>query len=142
MSECDCRIPRPHPKPEKRGWCRCGLRLGEGWESNDHNLDTFFNYLNSCQNVPATIAEFEALCERRERHGRDHFGFAYLDRDNIAEAAEEAADLLLYMYLHQLGAERKGDADEGRDLAYTAAFHAAQAYDALVRLKSKRSGSP
>ncbi len=143
LRECECPRPVAKVKPGRERFCeRCGFYLGDSWRSSDANLDRFFNSLTSCQNVPITVADFEGLCDRREREGRDKFKFAYLDRDNISEAAEEAADLALYMYLDLLKAEREGNGDEGRDLAMTVAFHAAQAYDALARLRQKRNHSP
>lgn len=134
--ECDCKPPRPSVDPRRPDTCqRCLGLISPRWSSNDRNLDDFFNYLNSCQNVPITIAEFEALCERRELDGRGRFGFSYLSRDNIAEAAEEAADLLLYAYLEVLKRKREHDDIEGLDSLMMVAFYAAKAFEALAMAK-------
>lgn len=139
LTECECSQPVRNPAPAKRRTCvKCGYLIAPRWESNDANLTRFFNRLTSCQSAPITLSEFLAHCERREVAGRDRFGFLYLTRDNIAECAEELADALIYMYLEQLSAERDGDPDDGDDLAYQVAFHAAEAYQALAELARVR----
>lgn len=143
MISCGCEQPVRHPTPMRRHTCvKCGLQMDPAWESNDANLMAFTNRLTDCQTVPPTIASFIAHCEAREKAGRDHFGFLYLKRDNIAEGLEEACDLGLYPYLDILQAKRRGeDGEDGIDLALTVAYHASQAYDALLRLRERRGGA-
>jgi ATP-dependent RNA circularization protein (DNA/RNA ligase family) len=94
---------------------------------------------------PEWFEQFKHLAVTRERAGRDEFGFAYLspNRDNIAEAAEELGDFIVYVFLDSLRARREnGGDDEDIDVVLTAASLAAQAFEHLSRLKHKRRGAP
>lgn len=141
MKECEC--PEPNPKPKKPDTCvRCGFAISPRWATSDAHMMRFFNRLSDCRNLEASFPAFRQLCERREKAGRDTFRYAYLNRDDLSEGMEEAADLALYPYLDSLKMIREGREGEDYDLVLTVAFHAAQAFDALARLKEKRAGTP
>lgn len=143
MTYCKCAEPRETLNPRKRGSCvKCGKQFDPAWVSSDDHVRVFFNRLSSCRYLEESFPAFRQMCERRELAGRETFGFRYLDRDNLTEAMEEAADLALYPYLDWLQAAREGRPDEDFDLVLTIAYHASLAFDAAVRLQHKRGGEP
>lgn len=143
MRECECEAPVESDNPRRSGTCvKCAHRLSPRWSPNDETVRDFLDRLSEAYPAtPAWFERFRGLCEARERHGRVHFGYAYLDRDNVAEGAEEAADGVLYALLDTLRAKREGE-DENIDLALTAAWHFAEAYQTLLCLRAKRGGDP
>jgi len=85
---------------------------------------------------------FRILAEYRERHGRERFGQSFLQKENIAEGFEEAADLAIYPLLDSIKEYVRPSEDPDVDLVLTAARHAFIAFEALRELAGKRRGSP
>lgn len=132
MAFCDCPRPREHSKQgEKTGYCvRCGLKIDTRYTSNDQ---TMREWLGKLSELPGVSPVFIRQCAARERAGRDTFEHRFLDRDNAAEATEEAADLANYCLMAWLKSRRDGrPIDEAA--ALDAAYHAALAYNALRRM--------
>lgn len=92
------------------------------------------DWLNQLAELPDVHEHFTAICRHREMTGRRIFGDAYLNRDNIAEAWEEAADLANYAFFEALQRRNQGK-DDRMDLALMAAHHAAMAHLTLLRLR-------
>lgn len=88
-----------------------------------------------------TFEVFRRHCLEREMAGRPKFGHSFHAKDNIAEALEEASDGANYCAFDVLKAARAADHDD-IDLALTAAWHFAKAYDSLLHLRAKRHGAP
>lgn len=142
MTFCECSEPRETANPRKAGSCvKCGKHFDPEWTSSDQTMTEFFNRLSSCRFLEESFPAFRQMCERRERAGRDTFGFSYLVRDNLEEAREELSDAAVYMALDILKARHDGT-DECADLALTVAYHASRAFDALGQLQHKRGGEP
>ena len=143
MRECECPKPNPRVTPGKENICvRCRFLIADRWSPTDDNLNEFFNRLSDCQHVEASFPQFRQMAEERVREGRETYGYRYMAADNLAEGLEEAADLAIYPLLDDLKMIREGRGGEDYDLVLTIAFHAAQAFDALVRLKQRRAGAP
>ena len=150
MRECRCPKPVPHPKPGRENTCvKCGFWINPEWSSNDENLSAFLERLAESQFfydadgqllTPPWWDAFVAHVFARERLGRTKFGYQYLQRNNPAEATEEAVDGAMYMYLYALQKRRAGQ-DEQADTALTAAYHFAQAHRFARMLLSKEAGS-
>lgn len=139
MTRFHCACPRPaYDDLDRRpNTCvKCAGYIDPAWVSSDANVQTFFDRLTSCQNLPENFPAFRAHCERRELAGRSTFGFRYLDRDSIEDTLEEACDLAIYPYLHGLRLVREGNADY-LDLPLTAAYNASQAYDAMLQERER-----
>jgi hypothetical protein len=83
-----------------------------------------------------------ALAEHRENVGRDHFGNAYRNRDNLAEAAEEIADFCIYLYLEGERAHAETNERDGADLLLQACSEAISALETAMSFTSKLRGSP
>lgn len=142
---CSCPEPVESSNPRNRGTCnKCARPIPGDVLSNDQTVKAFFDRLSSALpgEPPDSFLDFRELCERREREGRDRFGLQYLRRDNCLEAAEEAADLALYMHLELLRERRAAVSSADSALAFTAAYHAYLAFDASRRLRSTHRGSP
>jgi len=74
------------------------------------------------------------LGKARELAGRDEFGDAWMNRDNVAEGGEEGADFINYAFFKVL--QRREEGRDGRmDLALIAAHKIHEAFDALKRLE-------
>lgn len=116
----------------KGGNCqRCARVLDDQYLSNDANLSEFFGLVSDIPGIDRNLLEVAA---QRERMGREEYGLKYLGRDNIGEAVEEIADLIIYCYLHWLKAKRDGVYLDMAPLI-EAAVHGAYAYNALKRLR-------
>jgi hypothetical protein len=141
VRECPCKPPVRSADPRRKGKCAaCGLALNPDWLSSDETIAAFFDALAEATfpafdatGKPMTSPVFERfrrLCEHRERAGRTEFGLRYLNRDNVAEAEEEAADLANYAFFRALQHVREGGGlRNARSLR--AAFHAFKALEAL-----------
>ena len=144
MTYCTCPRPVESSNPRRKGWCAaCAFQFDPEWLSSDENTRRFFDRLQ--RSMPSHDSEWQAfrqMCEERERDGRQTFGVAYLSKDNLKEATEEAGDLAIYPLLDSLRAIREGRAGEDYDLVLTIAHHAFQAYSAAVRLQHKRHHCP
>lgn len=142
MNYCACPVPLETSNPRTKGSCRkCGHILNPEWVSDDRQVAEFFARLTPVLGDEPTFPHFRELCQRRERAGRDYFGFRYLDRDNVAEGAEEAADGANYAYFEMLQARRLG-LDPEEDLLLSAAQHFALAYASLAAAQHKHRGAP
>lgn len=91
-------------------------------------------WLGQLEGLPDVHEHFTATCRSREMMGRRLFGDAYLTRDNISEAWEEAADLANYAFFEVLQRRDQGK-DDRVDLALMAAHHAAMAHLTLLKLR-------
>lgn len=144
MSVCQCRKPGNPSNPRRSGSCvKCGKHFGPEWVSSDETFNQFFDRLRD--SIPTVGPEFDAFllqCKQRELAGRDTFGYAYLDRDNVVEAYEEAVDGALYSFLDVLATIRDNGDDPDIGFALTAAASFYSAYRALVELHHKRLGAP
>ena len=147
MSECRCAEPKPNDRdPLNRrsaDYCRiCQRQISREWTSNDKTLGWFLDGLAAC--IPARGEEWQRFrihCEARELAGRPRFKHQFLNRDNVAEGLEEAADGALYAHLDVLKAKRAGE-DGDVDMALIAAHHFYEAYAALLHLRQRRNGAP
>lgn len=129
--EADCDCEEPKLRAYKGGNCqRCAKLLFDDYLSNDDNLAEFFGLVSD---IPGVDTEILSVAAQRERDGRDFYGLAYLSRNNIAEAIEEVADLIVYLYLHRLRGRRDGYEVDMASLL-EAAMHGAYAYNALRRM--------
>jgi len=127
-SGCQCRVPQLRAY-KGRNCQRCARLLDDEYLSNDENLSEFFGLLGEIPGVDKRLLEVAA---NREREGRTEYGLRYLGRNNISEAVEEVADLIIYCYLHWLKAKRDGVILEMAPLI-EAAMYGAYAYNALKR---------
>ncbi len=96
--------------------------------------DAMVDWLEQLAALPEVHDHFIQTCRAREFAGRETFGSAYLGRDNIGEAWEEAADFANYAFFEVLNRRAEGK-DDRMDLALIAAHHAAMAHLALLRLR-------
>src|SRR5262245_41008713 len=139
---CRCEAPTTSPDPRKEGdCCKCGRAFESRWLSTDETVGSFFSELENClpRDYP-TFSFLRKLCEDRESAGRDTFGLAYLERDNLAAAAEELGDFIIYLHLEALQHLRATGGTEDSDLTRTAAWKAVEAYEAICELAAKRKG--
>ena len=141
---CACKVPQPKVKPGKQDWCeRCSLFIDPAIACNDMTVREFFDRLADAMPYrDATWDRFRIECEAREFAGRARFKQSFHGRQNLREAAEEAADGALYSMLDTLVVRREGRGDEDIDLALTVAHHFYRAYAASLHLREKRKGSP
>lgn len=127
-----CQCETPQLRAYRGSNCqRCARLLDDEYLSNDANLTEFFGLVSDIPGIDSSILEVAA---QRERMGREEYGLKYLGRDNISEAVEEIADLMIYCYLHWLKAKREGVYLDMAPLI-EAAVHGAYAYNALKRLR-------
>lgn len=129
---CQCDYPKP------KGWrpnecVQCGRSIDPAYVSSDTTVEEFFSHLAS---IPGVDPGFIQQARDREKAGRDTFGMKYLgnERNNPAEAREEAADLAMYLHLHLLKCYREGQYEDVAT-AMEAAAHAAAAWKLLARLR-------
>lgn len=131
MSRAGCQCDVPQLRAYKGGNCqRCARLLDDEYLSNDDNLREFFGLL---EDIPGISREILEIAAEREKMGRGRYGLKYLGSNNVEEAVEEVADLIIYCYLHWLRARRDGNILEMAPLI-EAAVHGAYAYNALKRL--------
>lgn len=144
---CECPRPSRHPSPFHATSCvKCGGFLPSTWVSNDVLLDRFWTRLEEGMfpgnaEIPLWFETLKRKVFAREHEGRDLYDLAYLGRDNLSEADDEAADAIVYLYLDHLNAQRQGgDHDFGHvlDTASCAALYFGKNQD----LKHFRRGAP
>lgn len=144
---CKCSVPRPriHGPSGIFSCLSCGREVAGPWVLNGERITDFFEYLELFPTPVGTespLAAVRGLCRARELAGRVKFGFAYLDRDNAAEALEEAADGINYCLMEQLRYERAGGDEHAKADLYEAAHYFALAYGALQHARARRRGAP
>lgn len=143
---CTCENPVIVSDPRLKDCRRC---LGKVESlTNDENVAAFFTRLAETlfKHNPLTgelmTSEawdtFTEHCQQRERAGRDTFGNRFMERDNLEDAREEAADLALYLLLDSLREVLNGGVDRDIDLALTGALYAFRAYETTLQLHGKR----
>jgi len=135
-----CRCARPNPKPQKPNFCvQCGCHIPREWGE----IKSFYDDLAEAtpDGGGSAFQVFRAICEAREAAGRDHFGYRFLDRDNVEDAFEEAADGANYAAFEVRRLRRAG-MDDQYDAALSAAWHFFQAFKAMNRLREKEHGRP
>jgi hypothetical protein len=122
------------------------------WVLNDATHNAFLDRVARSMSVtphmgwvdgkpPADWLHFRSQRVERERAGRERFGFAYLERDNIKEGVEENCDSDNYNYMDLLQAIHRGESEEW-DLVLTIAYHDFMSYRTRLRLRERRRGSP
>lgn len=141
-SYCECERPVESLDRRTSAVCAsCGRRFHPDWYADDWTVADFYDRLALAMWGEASFPHFRRLAEARERTGRPLFGLRYLQRDNIADAAEEAADGANYA-MFELLQERRQGCDTADDLLLDAARHFALAYASLVAADHKHRGSP
>lgn len=104
--------------------------LSDDYLSSDDNLSQFFRLL---EDIPEVNGHLLQVAADRERGGRVEYGLGYLGKNNLDEAVEELADLIIYCYLHWLRARRDGY-DVNMAALLEAVTHGCYAYNALKRV--------
>lgn len=148
---CTCAAPLPSKNPRSLTTCNsCGFWVDPELLNLDRHVAEFFDRLAEAlfpyDKFTGDLItapwwdDFREHVVMRELAGREKFGLSYLERDNPAEAAEEATDLALYMLLDGIRAKRDG-IDPEEDVALTAAYHAAQAHRYARMIVAKRGGN-
>lgn len=142
MRYCICESPVDSPDERSRGVCAaCGFKFDPAWYADDGAVRSFYDRLALAMFGEPSFPHFRALAEDRERAGRPAFGLRYLNRDNVVDAAEEAADGANYALFELLQSRRRG-LDPADDLIFDAARHFALAYAALAAAQSKHRAMP
>ena len=84
-----------------------------------------------------------ALCEAREKEGRDKFGLAYLDPHYYEEnVPEEVADILVYSYLRHMLTMREAGEDRNIDILLQGCKEVSDGLRTLLNYPAKNAGSP
>lgn len=150
MRYCECEVPAQSLNPRRSGVCsKCGMKFDPAWLSTDLTFARFWQRIESAypgwQNPlyepPAEQVRLRHLSRVREQTGRKEFGLRYLSRDNLAEAREEAADFLMYVYLETLK-EQRGGGEVAWDVVVSIADDLLSAFDKLDQLRHKYAGTP
>ena len=151
MTYCTCPLPSTSSDPRKPAThCgKCGHPKHPEWDQNDSNFAAFWDRIEETRagwqfplyEPPDEEQTLRLQTTHRELAGRKHFGYAYLQRDNIREAREEICDALLYVYLDTLKNVRDGD-DPEWDVVLEIADDLLSAYGKLNQLKHKHRGVP
>lgn len=98
--------------------------------SYEDSIREWQDQLNSIGIDPHLVESSKA----RELAGREEFGDAWKNRDNVAEGGEEGADFMNYVFFKVL--QRRAEGRDGRiDLGLIAAHKMHEAFDALKRLE-------
>lgn len=141
---CECNEPRETVNPRRPGTCvKCGKPFDPEWVSSDETFAAFFDRLaESMAVVPPEFETFRAQCAKRERAGRETFGFRYLSRENTTDAYEEACDGANYMLFNALQKVKEGYPGEDIDADLTAAWKFYEAWSAAARAYRKHHHSP
>lgn len=144
---CSCITPAESPNPRHKGeCCKCGRVLDRA--ITDGKVRSFFDALEDAARDGAEdfdqagFGYFRALCEHRERDGRERFGQSFLSKECIGEAFEEAADLAIYPLLDSIKEHVRPSDDPDLALVLSAAHHAYISFEMLRSLAGKRKGSP
>ena len=145
--KCSCGEPREHVDPRRKGWCgNCLRQLDPRWLSTDKTVSYFFDRLaNGVFPKGRTdhyFADFRAICEARERKGRDEFGLGYLTRPNLREAGEEEADACMYRHLEMLKRFMQEGDDEGLSLVLQASMRSFEAFRLDREAEARLKGAP
>lgn len=74
--------------------------------------------------------------------GAQQYGFAYMDRDNIAELNDELADALNYLFMADQKTLRLTGEHEGVDVLLTGAMKIYEGIEMIASYPSKLRGSP
>jgi hypothetical protein len=133
MRTCHCSKPVTRHRSPK-SCLRCLGEIEDRWLSSDENTAAFLGRVAALPEVTGPALHH---AQKRERAGRETFGFAYLSRDNDREGLEEAADGLIYAALSWLCDRRTGREDIDPDLL-DAAHHFALAHAALERRLARK----
>jgi hypothetical protein len=118
---------------------KCGSHIPSQWGEVKSFYDDLAEAIPDGGDVAFQV--FRTICEAREEAGRDHFGYRFLDRDNVEDAFEEAADGANYAAFEVRRLRRAG-MDDQYDAALSAAWHFFQAFKAMNRLREKERGQP
>ena len=148
---CHCPTPSTSSDPRKPAThCgKCGHPKHPGWDQNDSNFAAFWDRIEETRagwqyplyEPPDEEQTLRLQTTHRELAGRKHFGYAYLQRDNIREAREEICDALLYLYLESLKDAREGT-DPEWDVVLEIADDLINAYTKFAQLRQKHRGMP
>lgn len=142
MRYCGCESPVESMDRRTSGVCAaCSKPFGPDWYADDRVVKEFYDRLGLAMGGEPSYPHFRLLAEAREKTGRPLFGLRYLKRDNVRDAAEEAADGANYALFEQLQQRRRG-VDTADDLILDAARHFALAYAALAAAQHKHRGVP
>lgn len=142
MRYCDCDSPVESMDRRTSGVCAsCSRSFAPEWYADDRTVREFYDRLALAMGGEPSFPYFRQLAEAREKTGRPLFGLRYLSRDNVADAAEEAADGANYALFELLQSRRRG-LDPADDLIFDAARHFALAYAALAAAQGKHRGMP
>lgn len=147
LRECVClergRLPRRSTHPLRSGThCEaCGFVLGE-WADTPARVGEFFTRLELYVEQGArwalpALGSLRAQVEARKRVGYNQFGYRYMQRNNVVEGLEEAADFVLYMLLDELR-DRFEKQDFTAELMQ-AAYFATLAYAAAQNVLAARN---
>ena len=148
-----CTCPQPStssdPRKDPTFCAKCSHPKHPDWDQTDEAFTAFWERIESTRagwqyplyEPPDEEQTLRLQTMHRELAGRKHFGYAYLQRDNIREAREELADALLYVYLDTLKNKREGD-DPEWDVVLEIADDLLSAYGKLNQLKHKHRGVP
>lgn len=83
------------------------------------------------------------LSEYRFHHlGAQQYGFAYMDRDNIAELNDEVADALNYLFMADQKTHRLTGEHVALDVLLTGAMKIYEGIEMIASYPSKLRGSP
>lgn len=147
---CEQREPSHDPRRSPDFCGHCGKRFpNPEWDQSDENFIQFWERIEASYpgwqhplyEPPDEQQTLRLQTTHRELAGREHFGYAYLGRDNIAEAREEIADCLMYLYLDTLKCRRE-DTDPEWDVVLEIADDLLSAYGKLNQLRHKHRGVP
>lgn len=151
---CECPRPLRSGNPRRPDCCDgCGRPINPDapWVVNDATHNAFLDRFEEALRLrlgwprfkppPPEWLHFRHLCLSREQEGRERFGFAYLNRDNIQAGGEETSDAVNYTYFDLMAATWRGEAEE-MDLVLEAAYHDYMGYLARLRLRARRHGAP
>lgn len=128
MRGCKCYLPQRHTvHAQVCGHCR--KLLDPAWTDSDVNWRELRTMLEAVPMISGPALDHAAA---RLASGREEFGFHYLARNNAAEALEELADVIVYMFLELLRERRLGVEDPDPQLL-KAAQAAAELHGQLER---------
>ena len=83
-----------------------------------------------------------ALAEHRYAEGIELYGDSYMEKDLLAEAADEIADFLNYLYMRAARTEREGGGRDGQDILMQACKEVIGGLETAMSYPAKRRGSP
>lgn len=83
-----------------------------------------------------------ALAEHRYAEGVELYGDSYMEKDLLAEAADEIADFINYLYMRAARTEREGGGRDGQDILMQACKQVIEGLETAMEYPAKRRGSP